>query len=425
MSTQTEQNCLSVLMKSADDVYRALDMGLEKRHFQDASHSTLFDAICRAAAAVKDTSAHSVYIQISDMKGQSPFDFSLITQIDNLVPTSANLKPLVAAVIGETKRRDLRANLRAACEITEAGEAATFDELLEQVSPHIEAAQNVTSVQARRTISDIANSLAYAVEHPENRKIIATPWSRWDTKATPLKAGEMITIAARPGLGKTALAINLGEHAARHEEKTLIFSLEMSGEELLDRLARKRGGHITYSRQDKYLDAIHGCGKLSNLHIYDNSERHTISTIEARCRLHAGIGEGVGLVIIDYLQLIDPTDRRMPREQQVAEISRRIKQLAGILHCPVIVLAQLNRAIEKEDRKPLLSDLRESGAIEQDSDRVWFLWQDPKTIQPGVEEPPDIPMLLLQMKCRGGPPNVATNMLFDRPIFTFKQITPR
>lgn len=425
MTEDPEIHCLSALMKSAEGVFRALDMGLESRHFTQPAHITLFDAICRAAADSKDTSAHAVWLQLSDLQGQSTPSLPELLNIENKIPTSAYLRDQVQAVIDIAKRRQLCAELSHASQIAEAATVGTFGELWEQVSPRIEAAQAVTSMQSRRPIADIAASLAHSIEHPENRKTIASPWPRWDQKATPPKAGEMITLAARPGLGKTALALNLTAHAAHHSGETVvIFSLEMSGEELLDRLARLRGGHATLTRQDKHLAAIHACGRLSNLHIYDNTERQTIATIEARCRLHAGIGSGIGLVIIDYLQLIDPTDRRVPREQQVAEISRRIKQLAGVLKCPVIVLAQLNRDIEKDKRRPRLSDLRESGAIEQDSDRVWFLWQDPKTITDGAEEPPAIPILLIQSKCRGGPPNVGTNMLFDRPIFAFNQITP-
>jgi replicative DNA helicase len=115
----------------------------------------------------------------------------------------------------------------------------------------------------------------------------------------------------------------------------------------------------------------------------------------------------------------------MPREQQVAEMSRRLKQLAGMIGCPVIVVAQLNRESEKDERRPKLSDLRESGAIEQDSDRVWFLWQDPKTVLPGSEDARAIEIMLIQSKCRGGPPNVAARMHFNRPVFTFSQISSR
>lgn len=422
MTEHPEMHCLSVLMKSPEDVYAALSAGLEESHFADPLCACVFSAICRAAAASKDTGVHAVWMQLANMAGESTPTLPDLLHIDNLHPTSALRVDLVAGVIGNAKRRKLHRELTAAAELAASDKAHSFDEVWERVAPHIEAAQSATAKGSRRSIAEMAESLALQVEQPESRKIVATGWPRWDDKATPLRAGEMITVAARPGCGKTALGIQVAAHAADSGERVVLFSLEMSGEEVVDRIAKLRGGADTLHNRSQYLSEIRRAAKLSRLHVYDNGERHTMASIEARARLHAGQPGGVGLVVIDYLQLIEPADRRAPREQQVAEMSRRCKQLAGILRCPVMVLAQLNREIEKDDRKPRLSDLRESGAIEQDSDRVWFLWQDPKTIIPGAEEASAIEVLLLQSKCRGGPPNIGAKMNFNRPIFTFRQI---
>lgn len=422
MKENAEAHCLSVLMKSPEDVYAALASGLDDSHFDDPKHACVFGAICRAAAATKDTSVHAVWMQLANMAGESTPTLPDLLHLDNLRPTSALRASLVDAVIGNAKRRKLHRELTCAAEISSKETAHSFDEVWEQVAPHIEAAQSVTAKGSRRSISEMAESLARQVEQPESRKTIATGWARWDDKATALKAGEMVTIAARPGCGKTALGIQIAVHAALAGERVVLFSLEMSGEEVVDRIAKHCGGQDVLHNRAAYLGEIRRAAKLDHLHVYDNGERHTMASIEARSRLHAGQAGGVGLVVIDYLQLIEPADRRAPREQQVAEMSRRCKQLAGILRCPVLVLAQLNREIEKDDRKPRLSDLRESGAIEQDSDRVWFLWQDPKTIIPGAEEASAIEVLLIQSKCRGGPPNVGAKMNFNRPIFTFRQI---
>lgn len=421
MKEQPEAHCLSALMKSPEDVYAALAAGLEESHFADPLCACVFSAICRAAAASKDTGVHAVWLQLANMAGESTPTLPDLLHIDNLHPTSALRADLVAGVIGNAKRRKLHRELTAAADLASTETAHSFDEVWERVAPHIEAAQSVTARGSRRSIGDMAESLAKQVEKPESRKVISTGWARWDAKATPLKAGEMITVAARPGCGKTALGIQIAVKAATSGERVVLFSLEMSGEEVVDRIAKVRGGNGVLHNRAEYLGEIRRAAKLDRLHIYDNAERHTMASIEARARLHTGMAGGLGLVVIDYLQLIEPADRRAPREQQVAEMSRRCKQLAGILHCPVMVLAQLNREIEKDDRKPRLSDLRESGAIEQDSDRVWFLWQDPKTVISGAEEASSIEVLLLQCKCRGGPPNVGARMQFNRPIFTFNQ----
>lgn len=423
MNENPEAHCLSVLMKSPEDVYAALAAGLEESHFEDPLCACVFNAICRAAAATKDTGTHAVWMQLANMAGKSTPTIVDLMAIENLHPTSAMRANLVDVVIGNAKRRRLHRELSVAAEISGKTTARSFDELWEQVAPHIEAAQGVTAKGNKRSIADMAASLAAQVENPTERKLIATGWARWDEKATALRAGEMVTIAARPGCGKTALGIQIAVHAAMAGERVVLFSLEMSGEEVVDRIAKHRGGPDALYNRAEYLREIRAAAKLDRLHVYDNAERHTMASIEARSRLHAGQQGSVGLVVIDYLQLIEPADRRAPREQQVAEMSRRCKQLAGILHCPVLVLAQLNREIEKDDRKPRLSDLRESGAIEQDSDRVWFLWQDPKTIIPGAEEAASIEVLLIQSKCRGGPPNVGARMNFNRPVFTFRQIT--
>jgi replicative DNA helicase len=139
-----------------------------------------------------------------------------------------------------------------------------------------------------------------------------------------------------------------------------------------------------------------------------------------------GCAAGLALIVIDYLQLIEPTDRKASREQQVSQISRRIKQLAGTIGAPVLVLTQLNRESEKDDRRPRLSDLRESGAIEQDSDRVWLLWDQPDINAPKRSADDDaIDISLIQAKCRSGPANLVTKLRFDRPCFRFTQIINR
>ncbi len=417
-----EARCLSVLMKSPEDVCAALAAGLEVGHFSDAKYACTFAAVCRAASNHQDVGLHAVLMELeAKPEGANPSLMELMA-VEGLHPTSALRVPLVEAVIGNAKKRKLHSELAAACEIAARDTAQPFSEVWELVAPHIEAAQSVTAAAGKRSIGQMAETLAAEVENPQKRRRIATGFSRWDEKATVLRGGEMVTIAARPGCGKTALGLQIAVHAAQAGERTAFFSLEMSGEEVVDRIAKHRGGDGTLTDQAAYLREIRQTGLLDKLLIYDNSERHTMASIEARSRLHAGQPGGLGLVVLDYLQLIDPSDRRIPREQQVAEISRRCKQMAGLLKCPVLVLAQLNREIEKDDRKPRMSDLRESGAIEQDSDRVWFLWQDPKTIIPGAEEAPAIEVLLIQSKCRGGPPNVGARMWFNRPIFTFRQM---
>jgi replicative DNA helicase len=164
-------------------------------------------------------------------------------------------------------------------------------------------------------------------------------------------------------------------------------------------------------------------GKLRTLHIYEAEDARTIAQIEATCRLLAA-SAGLGAVVVDYLQLVAPPadTKREIREQQVAAMSRRFKLLAGAIACPVFLLCQLNRESEKEDRRPRLSDLRESGAIEQDADRVWFLYR-PKPApnqSPVGEDASEIDVALYQAKCRNGPGGIEAVLRFNRPTFNFR-----
>lgn len=417
-----EAQCLSALMKSPADAYAAASDGLTPAHFLDNRLRAVFQAILGAAAEAKDTSAYAVAVQLRTSTEGPAVSIADLCAIDNLQPTSASRAALVQAVLDADRRRKLTASLASALDAAKE-ERGSFGELWESVAPHVEAAQSVTVASRTRPISEMATSLIQQIEHPDERRVVSSGFVSWDRHATPLRAGEMVTIAARPGCGKTAMGVQIAVNVAASGYRVAFFSLEMSGEELVGRIARLRGGRKTLLDDRAYLDAIREAGKLKTLHVFDNGERHTMASIEARARLLSTISGGLSLVVVDYLQLVDPSDRRMPREQQVAEMSRRLKQLAGSIHCPVIVLAQLNREIEKDTRRPRLSDLRESGAIEQDSDRVWFLWQDPNTVIPGNEEAAAIEVQLIQAKCRGGPPHICTRMRFDRPLFQFAQLT--
>jgi replicative DNA helicase len=413
-----ESHCLSSLMKSASDAYAAAAAGLTARHFTEPKLARLFTAIMHAAADAKDT---SLSVVVGYMGQGEALNFSDLMAIDNLQPTSAARPKLVKSVLGALKKRTLAESMSLASNAAKSNAAASYEDVWEQVAPYIEAAQNTATDSTTRTITDFADDVIRKVRNPDARKIVPTGFERWDRDATPLRAGEMITLAARPGVGKTALAVQVAAHVARNVGPVAFFSLEMSGEELVDRVAKIEGGRSVLFGPNNYISAVEQVGKLKALHVYDNADRHSIASIEARSRLLATMPQGLSLVVVDYLQLVEPADRRAPREQQVAEMSRRLKQLAGSIKCPVLVVAQLNRESEKDERKPRLSDLRESGAIEQDSDRVWFIWRDPATMAKGLEDAATIEVVLIQAKCRGGPPDQGTKMQFNRPIFSFQQ----
>lgn len=214
---------------------------------------------------------------------------------------------------------------------------------------------------------------------------ISTGFVDLDKITSGLHSQEMIVIAARPSMGKTSIALNIAEAAIMANDKgkkptpTLLFSLEMSAEQLAMRLLCSYGRVDMQRLRDGFLDKqaetnlARSAKVLKNAPLWIDDSGH-ITMLEMRAkarRLHSQ--KGLGLIIIDYLQLVTVNDSRIPREQQISEISRGIKSMAKELNVPVIVAAQLNRESEKEKRQPRLSDLRESGAIEQDADLVLLI----------------------------------------------------
>src|SRR5690606_35343276 len=208
-----------------------------------------------------------------------------------------------------------------------------------------------------------------------------TPWPDVDHQTNGLLEGQMITVAARPGHGKSLVAKDVALKTAMDGKGVHIATLEMSRQEynarILAGVARIDLGRMMRRemRDDEWEKVSRASAKVNQLPLYlDDREVQTMATIRAAARSTARRFDGLGLIVIDYCQLVTPSDRRVPREQQVAEISRQTKLLAKELKCPVMLLAQLKRGNTlRTDRTPLVSDLRESGALEQDSDQVWLL----------------------------------------------------
>lgn len=211
---------------------------------------------------------------------------------------------------------------------------------------------------------------------------LSTGFKVLDRATTGFHGGEVIIIAARPGMGKTAFALNLAVGAAKTTNKAVaIFNLEMPAEQLVNRMISAKGaiegrklqtGQLMPNDWNRYNEAVAELAS-TNIYIEDNASI-TASDIRAKCRRLAQSPEGLGLVVIDYLQLVTLGGKRPDsRQQEVQEISRSLKLMALELNVPVIALAQLNRASEKSKTEPMLSDLRESGSIEQDADIVMFI----------------------------------------------------
>ncbi len=303
------------------------------------------------------------------------------------VPTSANIR-YYAGIVAE--KATLRRLIRVAGEI----ENNCYDgkENIEYILDDTE--KKVFDLVQRRNTEDfepIDKAVIHAVEAIEaafraggSITGIPTGFIDLDYMTSGLHGSELILIAARPAMGKTAFVLNIAQHMAFKQKKSVaIFSLEMGKEQLINRLfalegnieaGHLRNGQLDDSEWDKLAEAasVIGDSKL----IIDDTPGITVQSLRSKCRKYK-LEKGLDIIIIDYLQLMTGSGKIESRQQEISEISRSLKLLARELNIPVIALSQLSRAVEsRPDKRPMMSDLRESGAIEQDADIVMFIYRD-------------------------------------------------
>ncbi len=309
-----------------------------------------------------------------------------LSEIIDSVATTANLESYIKIIKEKAIRRKL---IDTATDII----TETYEEEKELSLLLDNAEKKVLDVARARTTSEftpISEALRSAQEHLEimakNKSAItglATGFYELDKATSGLHEGELIILAARPGMGKTAFALNIATNAAFSTDKAIaIFNLEMSAEQLVNRMISSVGsiegeklktGMLSHTDWKKYNEAMSELAD-TNIYIEDNASI-TAAEIKAKCRRLANSEKGLALVVIDYLQLVTTGGRSESRQVEVADISRAFKTMAMELKVPVIALAQLNRSAEqrKESNQPRLADLRESGSIEQDADMVLFI----------------------------------------------------
>lgn len=308
-----------------------------------------------------------------------------ISEVIDSVISSANMDYYIEIIKENTTRRNL---INTATDIINNA----YDE--EDINRTLDTAErDILNVVRARTVSDfvpIHEILRRAQEKLEtlakNKRPITgleTGFYDFDRITTGFQGGELIILAARPGMGKTALALNMATYAATTTKKAVaVFNLEMSAEMLVNRMISALGGIDAYKLQTgqlqerdwkRYNEAMSQLAD-TNMYIEDNAGI-TAAEIRAKCRRLANSKEGLGLVVIDYLQLVSSGNRRVEsRQVEVSEISRSLKTMALELDVPVIALSQLSRSAEKrESNMPMLADLRESGSLEQDADMVLFI----------------------------------------------------
>ena len=312
-----------------------------------------------------------------------------LTEILNYVPTASNIDYYIKSVEESAILRNL---IETATEIASEGYRTdeSVNEILDNSEKKILSIVKNRKSSEFRTIKDVLMKTQADLERLSESKGeitgLATGWYDFDKLTTGLHPNEFIIIAARPAMGKTAFALNLATHAAMTQDKSVaVFNLEMSAEQLAMRILSSLGqlegfklrtGNLMNQDWKRINEAS---SQLANTNlVIDDTPGITIGEIRAKCRRLASSEKGLALVVIDYLQLISGgKNYGTNRQQEVSDISRSLKTLAMELGVPVIALSQLSRNVEqREDKRPLMSDLRESGSIEQDADLVMFLYRD-------------------------------------------------
>ncbi|MDD6264488.1 MAG: replicative DNA helicase [bacterium] len=354
-----------------------------------------------------------------------------LTEILNFVPTASNVDYYIQNV---EETAILRRLIETANDIATEGYRTdeTVNEILDSSEKKILSIVKNRKSSEFRSIKDVLLKTQSDLERlSENKSEItglATGWYDLDKLTTGLHPNEFIIIAARPAMGKTAFALNLATHAAMTQDKSVaIFNLEMSAEQLAMRILSSLGqlegfklrtGNLMNNDWKRINEAV---SQLSNTNlVIDDTPGITIGEIRAKCRRLASSEKGLSLVIIDYLQLISGgKNYGANRQQEVSDISRSLKTLAMELNVPIIALSQLSRSVEgREDKRPLMSDLRESGSIEQDADIVAFLYRDDYyNKEARTEDNTSISELIIG-KHRNGP-TATIELLFKKNTSTF------
>lgn len=386
-SIEAEQSVIGCMMISRDAITVAADI-LEEDDFYSRQYALVYRAIVELNDAGK--SVDVVTLQNKLKEKDAPPEVSSLEFVRDLmlaVPTAAHIKDY-AEIVSE------KAILRRMIKVNEeiAGICYVGKDSLEEILENAE--KGIFNIVQRRNTGDyipIRQVVLNAMERIErasktkgNVTGVATGFLDLDYKTAGMQPADLILIAARPSMGKTALVLNIAQYVAFKSDLPLaIFSLEMSREQLVNRLfsleSRVDSQHIrTGNLSDReWEDLIDGAGVVGRSKlIIDDTPGISIPELRSKCRKFK-MEQDIQMIIIDYLQLMSGNGRTDSRQQEVSEISRSLKALARELNVPVIALSQLSRAVEQRpDHRPMLSDLRESGAIEQDADVVMFIYRD-------------------------------------------------
>ena len=386
-SEEAEQSVIGSMIMDGEAIVTAMEI-LVPGDFYGRQYGILFEAVTELFADAKPVDLVTLRDKLKEKDvPQELYSIEFLADLVRVVPTSAHVRYYAQIVKDKSVLRNL-------IKVTEgiSNECYLDKEKLDDILAGAE--KNVFDIVQRRGSSDFVNIRDIVIQSLDNIEAasrnkgavtgIATGFYDLDYKTAGLQPSDLVLLAARPSMGKTAFVLNIAEHiAVKNKITTAIFSLEMSKTQLVNRILSMnsrvdaqvlRTGNLEDSDWANLMESARIIGE-SGL-IIDDTPGISITELRSKCRKFK-LEQNLGLVIIDYLQLMSASGRSESRQQEISEISRSLKALAREINCPVVALSQLSRAVEKrDDKRPMLSDLRESGAIEQDADVVMFIYRD-------------------------------------------------
>ena len=427
-SMEAEQSVLGAMLLDQNCVLIAVEK-LKEEDFYSNQHKKIYNAMYDLASMNKPVDIVTVSEKMGEGEALSSEEILYLTSLTESVPSLSNIEHYIDILKEKAKLRKL---ISVAASIADMGYTSegTASQIINIASDEIYKIENAATTNTLQPLKDALvlgyQSIAKASNSKNGLMGVSTGFNLMDKKLSGLQPSQLIVVAGRPGMGKTSFALNIAEHVATKEGKAVaMFSLEMSREQLGLRLLCSTSGVNSQSartgdlsEQDFYAIAD-AMGPLSAAPIYidDTAVIGPTEIIAKVKRLQRTISQEIGLVIIDYLQLMQGsgTFRNENRQQEISNITRNLKVAAKEIGVPIMLLSQLSRATEKrENKRPMLSDLRESGAIEQDADVVMFIYRE-DYYHPENEEKRNIAEIIIA-KQRNGP--IGTAELAWNPDFT-------
>lgn len=407
---EAEMSVLGSLMLDKDAIYKIADV-LIPRDFYKSVHAEIYEAALDLFKKNEPIDVLSVTTRLREKgKLEEIGGSGYLTSLVNTVPTASHAEHYATIV---RRKRMLRDLIDASHHIAQLGyrEAEDVEALIDEAEQRIFGVAKDSLKQEFFSIDKALEGAFERIERIHNNsdalRGVTTGFSELDNILGGMQKSDLVILAARPSLGKTSLALDIARHAARAKHAVGVFSLEMSRDQLVDRLIaaeakvdlwRLRTGHL---EKDDFSYLQSAMASLSELPIFlDDSPSPTVIEIRAKARRLLS-EKKLGLLIVDYLQLIKGYGNPESRVQEVSEISRSLKAMAKELNIPVLALSQLSRGVEmRPTSKPKLSDLRESGSIEQDADVVMFIYREDRARENSDQK--NIAKILIE-KHRNGP----------------------